>query len=104
MDESRSVIRALRTEYRVPISNFTPMDHKYIVKYLDSQILSRDDEWKRKGNMDGLNTSNDLEALILEQSGKGYDLVSITPVNGIAVKSPYSINTTIGFMVTFKKE
>jgi len=78
--------------------------HPYKVVYLESAITNKSIDWNRKGNIDGLSTSIELEALLIEQNKHGFELFSITPLIGTAVKSPYSANTTIGFMVTFKKK
>lgn len=78
------------------------MNTPYKVEYLESHVLEKNVEWKRKATIDGYYTSKDLEALILERAKQGYELFSIVPLTGSAVKSPYSVTTTIGFMVTFK--
>ncbi len=69
--------------------------HKYKVVFHESQILK---QLKNYGQVDGLTTANELEALMIEYDGKGYDLVSISPIHGVP-GSP----VTSGFMITFKK-
>ena len=77
--------------------------YPYKVVYLESSILKKTSENLKKGNLDGLSTSKELEALLIEEKNNGFDLHKLTPVNGSVTASPYTINTTIGFMVTFKK-
>ena len=78
--------------------------YPYKVVYLESQILDKNLDWNRKGNADGVHTAKDLEALLVEQAEQGYVLDTITPVTGTAVQSPYSITTTIGYMVTLRQQ
>jgi hypothetical protein len=53
--------------------------------------------------MDGLATSKNLEALIIEQSESGYELMSSDPIDGTIHVAGMGIRTVVGFMVTFKK-
>ena len=77
--------------------------YPYKVEYLESHIQNKTEGWNRKGNIDGFHTSKDLEALIIERSKEGYEVFNVATVTGTAVKPPYTLVTTIGFMVTFKK-
>ncbi len=77
--------------------------YPYEVVYLESSILEKNSKHLRKGNLDGLSTSKELEALLIEKKKDGFELHNLTPLNGVVVASPYSINTTIGFLVTFKR-
>ena len=56
----------------------------------------------RKGNVDGVTASKELEALILDKSSEGFELHRITPETGLVVASPYSMSATLGFMVAFR--
>ena len=76
--------------------------YPYRVLYVESTYMRRGSDWKKSGKLDGFSTSKEIEALILEQNEEGYELVSITPLAGTIIASPYSINTTTGFIVTFK--
>ena len=78
--------------------------HPYKVVYLESTIINKSIDWNRKGNTDGLSTSMELEALLIEEDKNGFELFSITPIMGNAIKSPYTSYTTIGLMVTFKEK
>ncbi len=77
--------------------------HPYKVIYLDSTFVT-----KRKfqhGYLDGLTTSKELEALLIEQDKEGYDLFSIVPIVGNVSPAKYVItDETTGFLVTFKKK
>ncbi len=77
--------------------------YPYKVKYLESSFLKKNSEWKNVGKLDGISTSKELEALIIEETDNGFELHSITPLTGNIISSPYTLNTTTGFMVTFKK-
>ena len=52
--------------------------------------------------MDGLSTSKDLEALIIEQYENGYELVSSAQIERSITVFGISIRTVVAFMVTFK--
>ena len=76
--------------------------HPYKIIYLPSTISKKKTDSLQKGNIDGMVISHEMEALLIEQDKEGYDLISITPIVGTVIASPYSISTTTGFMVTFK--
>ncbi len=76
--------------------------YSYQVVYHDCSRLAKSSGMYRKGNVDGVTASKELEALILEKSSEGYELHSITPVTGLVVASPYSMSATLGFMVAFR--
>ena len=78
--------------------------YPYKVLHIESSILAKSDDWLLKGNIDGYHTSKDVEALVLEQEKAGYVLFGITPLTGMAVKSPYTVTTTVGLLVTFKRK
>ena len=78
------------------------MNHPYRVDYIESHILEKNTDWMRKGTVDGYFTSKEIEALLIARKKEGYELVSITPLAGIAINKPYAVNTTVGFMVTFR--
>ena len=77
--------------------------YPYKVKYIESSFLKKNSEWKNVGKLDGISTSKELEALIIEETNNGFELLSITPLTGNIISSPYTLNTITGFMVTFKK-
>jgi len=77
--------------------------YPYKVFYLDSTLLKKTSGKLYKGHMDGLATSKNLEALIIEQSENGYELVSSDPIDGTIHAAGMGIRTVVGFMVTFKK-
>ncbi|MDH3650852.1 MAG: hypothetical protein OEQ53_14295 [Saprospiraceae bacterium] len=77
--------------------------YPYKVVFVENTFLKKTVGQIRKGNVDGMTTSKELEALLVEKHEEGFELKDISPVNGLVVSSPYSINTTLGFMVTFKK-
>jgi len=77
--------------------------YPYKVVYLESSTLKKTSENLKKGNLDGLTTSIELEALLIEQKNNGFELQNLTPVSGSIIGSTSTINTTIGFMVTFIK-
>ena len=76
--------------------------HTHKVIYLETST-------QKKGmfkfeRMDGLKTSVELEALLIEQERKGYELLSITPLTGnIGANANYPIAFTVGLLVTFKR-
>ena len=76
----------------------------YKVIYLEGAYLKKNTKRHRAGHMDGLETSNDLEALIIEQDSEGYDLFKITPIEGTVMMGMSMPTTTTGFLVTFKKK
>jgi len=62
--------------------------YPYKVIYLESPILKKTSEHLRKGNMDGLTSSKELEALLIEQKKEGFELRNITPLAGTVIASP----------------
>lgn len=78
--------------------------YPYKVFYLESTLLKKSSGKLYKGHMDGLSTSKDLEALIIEQSENGYDLVESRPIEGSISVSGVGIRTVVAFMVTFKRK
>lgn len=75
------------------------MDLPYKVFYIESTFLKP----KRKRRVDGFTMSKELEALLTEQSNKGYELFSIVPLDGNTVGIETIVSTT-GLMVTFKQK
>ncbi len=76
--------------------------HPYKVIFLESTFMKK--KKIRKGFLDGLTTSRELEALLVDQQKQGFEFVSMVPVTGttsITLGTVY--NETLGFMVTFKK-
>ena len=79
--------------------------YPYKVIYLEGTFLKKRGTQIPKGQLDGLDTSKELEALIIEQSNNGFELVSVAPIIGeVFVSYPSTTSTTTGFMVTFKKK
>lgn len=74
----------------------------YKVIYLPASQLKKSKDWYKEGSLDGVTTSNELEALLLEQDKDGYELVSIIPSTGNIAKSASFVNTLMGLIVTFK--
>lgn len=77
--------------------------HPYKVVYLDSTFFPK--RKFRHGYLDGLTTSKELEALLIEQEKEGYDLVSIVPIVGnLSITKHVYTDETTGFMVTLRKK
>lgn len=77
--------------------------HPYKVIYLDSTFVKK--RAFQRGYLDGLTTSKELEALLIEQDQNGYELVSIVPIVGNTTPIKYVMtDETVGFMVTFKRK
>jgi hypothetical protein len=76
--------------------------HPYKVVYLAAIQLTKAKDWIKEGSMDGVSTATDLEALLVEQEKAGYELVTMVPLTGNIAKSTSFVNTTTGFMVTFR--
>ncbi|GAB5551577.1 MAG: hypothetical protein Sapg2KO_11680 [Saprospiraceae bacterium] len=74
----------------------------YKVIYLPATQLKKSKDWVREGSLDGVTTSTELEALLLEQDKNGYELVSIIPSTGNIAKSATFVNTLMGLIVTLK--
>jgi hypothetical protein len=77
---------------------------EYRVIYLEGSYLKNKSNYHAKGHLDGIETANDLEALILEQCGEGYELFCITPISGMVSLGLSMPPTTTGFIVTVKRE
>lgn len=71
--------------------------------YLESTCLKMTSGELIKGHLDSLPTSKDLEALLIEQSENGYDLVSSSPIEGSISMSGLGIRTAVALMAKFKK-
>jgi hypothetical protein len=77
--------------------------HPYKVIYLDSTFVNKRKD--QPGYLDGLTTSKELEALLIEQDQNGYELFSIVPIVGNTTPIKYVMtDETVGFMVTFKRK
>ncbi len=76
----------------------------YKVIFIESSYDPKKTKSNVLGYIDGYLTSNEIEALLVEQHNIGYTLVQIVPINGnVTGKIGYPNQVTIGFMVTFKK-
>jgi hypothetical protein len=76
----------------------------YKVIYLEGTYLTKKGKHHLAGHLDGMDTANDLEALIIEQANAGYELYMVTPIQGLVTARMSMPQTTTGFMVTFKKK
>ena len=76
----------------------------YQVIYLPATQLKKSKDWVKEGSLDGVTTSTELEALLIEQDKNGYELLSIVPSTGNIAKSASFVNTLTGLIVTFKRK
>ncbi|MFT4755363.1 MAG: hypothetical protein ACI85Q_002932 [Salibacteraceae bacterium] len=72
--------------------------HSHNVRFLPA-TYSKKTMLNQVGVFEGLTTSKELEALIIEQVEKGFELHSVVAVT----TSNMGVVFTSGFMVTFKK-
>lgn len=81
--------------------------YPFKVIYLESSFIKKSGNWavQIQGHIDGITTSRELKALLIEEEAAGFDLVSITPINSniAGPMQTYPMTVTSGFMVTFKK-
>ncbi|MEM1321821.1 MAG: hypothetical protein AAGG75_16295 [Bacteroidota bacterium] len=56
--------------------------HPYKVNFLETSFLKPKGFNRVHGKIDGLTTSKELEAMIIEEDKLGYELHSITPMTG----------------------
>ena len=73
------------------------------VVYLESTFLKKTRKVKSYGRINGLALRDDLQALLLEEEQKGYELVNVSPITGNAANWGYPAAATVGLLVTLKK-